>query len=194
MLTKDNRLWQFISHLFLSIDQLGNVLAGGNSDNTISARVGFYNHHDYTASRFSRYWKFLEWIIDTAFEPVDGKAHCHEAYHNDAGEIFNSEVIELFVIIAGLLIILTCIPIAVILYTLSAFKIVKQKVIQREENLTKRLDYCNLQLKSLLQEIKEHPIKDLDTSEAKRSFVRMKGRISYLEKVLETGEIEDHLQ
>lgn len=193
MLTKENLIWQFVSHLFLSIDQFGNVLAGGNSDNTISARIGFYNHHAYLKKDVPGYWKFLEWVIDTTFEPVDGKGHCHEAYHNDAGEIFNTEVTKLFIVIAGVIIILSCIVIAFFLYSLSGLGLVKQKEIDRTGNLTKRFDYCNLQLKSILQEIDEHPLTGLDTSMAELSLQRLKDRVDYIESVLKSGDMQSSI-
>ena len=115
MLTKNSPVWKYISHLFLSIDQFGNALAGGNSDNTISARIGFYNHHESPVRKVAGYWKFLEWVIDTTFEPVDGKGHCHEAYHNDASEIFDNYVTRFFILMAFIIIIPSCILIAAIL-------------------------------------------------------------------------------
>jgi len=187
MLTKESPLWKFVSHLFLSIDQFGNALAGGNSDNTISARIGFYNHHESPKNKVAGYWKFLEWVIDTTFEPVDGKGHCHEAYHNDAGEIFDGQVTQFFIVIAGVIIILTCIPIAIVLYLLAFLGIVKQKTIDREENLKRRFDYCNLQLLSMLQELNEHPNTDVNDPKVKESFERFKGRTSYLISVMNDG-------
>lgn len=192
MLTKESPIWKFVSHLFLSIDQFGNALAGGNSDNTISARIGFYNYHA-PSEEVLWYWKCLRWIIDKTFEPVDGKAHCHEAYHNDAGEVFDTTVIKFFIVIAGLIIIITCIPIAAILYTLGALKIVKQKVIDREENLMDRFDYCNLQLKSILQELKEHTDTNLNEEDMRMSFERFKNRSDYLISVIESGTMRSKI-
>ncbi len=193
MLTENNRIWKFVSHLFLSIDQLGNALAGGNSDNTISARIGFYNHHSSPKNEVSGYWKFLEWVIDTTFEPVDGKGHCHEAYHNDAGEIFDSEITRFFIVIASVIIIVSCVVIALVLYPLAGLGILKQKKIDRSVNLATRFDYCNLQLKSILQELDEHSIKDLDLTNAKVSFERLKGRVDYIESVLESGTMQSSI-
>lgn len=81
---------KYILHLLISIDQLGNVIAGGNPDNTISARVGFYNHHYPDDQKVTFFYKAFEWIINTTFWPIDGPNHCHEAYHNDAGEFFDT--------------------------------------------------------------------------------------------------------
>tara|TARA_R110002072_G_scaffold7503_2_gene40930 strand:+ start:726644 stop:727219 length:576 start_codon:yes stop_codon:yes gene_type:complete len=172
MITKNTKFWQYFSHLFVSIDQLGNVVAGGNSDNTISARVGYYTNHyyPYTESEVPWYWSLLERIINTTFYPVDGPNHCHEAYHNDPGEIFDNRVTNFFVvIIAAGLIMPSCIIIALILYFLSALRIVKKKTINREKNLERRIDSCNLLLRSTKQEIFEHNI-DSDLNEAKKKL------------------------
>ena len=46
--------------VLVAIDQLGNAIAGGNPDSTISARVGFFSE---MAKRGKSYWKGLESII-----------------------------------------------------------------------------------------------------------------------------------
>lgn len=77
---------QYLGNLFVSFDQLGNAFAGGNADNTISARVGFFANHGDKGYRW--YWRMLERIINFTFWPIDGEGHCHIAYHNDADENF----------------------------------------------------------------------------------------------------------
>ena len=47
MITSNTLVWKYIGNAFVSIDQFGKSLAGGNPDNTISARVGYYNHYHY---------------------------------------------------------------------------------------------------------------------------------------------------
>lgn len=47
MITNKSSIWRYFSNFFVAIDQLGNTVAGGNPDNTISARVGYYNEHYY---------------------------------------------------------------------------------------------------------------------------------------------------
>lgn len=77
----------YIYDIFVSIDQFGNTLAGGNPDNSISARVGYFSKHAH--SNFSKgYWRNLARLIDFTFWPVDGKDHCHRAYHSNAGHEF----------------------------------------------------------------------------------------------------------
>ncbi len=66
----------------VAIDQLGNALAGGHPDVTISARVGYF------AAQGKRYFGVLENVIDWAFRPVDGDGHCAQARAGETGEQF----------------------------------------------------------------------------------------------------------
>src|SRR5512132_3657047 len=72
-------------NVLIAIDQLGNAIAGGNPDNTISGRVGFFASADH-ASKINSYWKTLERIIDFTFEPLQGPGHCYRAWKGEADE------------------------------------------------------------------------------------------------------------
>lgn len=72
-------------NILVAIDQLGNAIADGNPDNTISARVGYFASNKYKC-RLKPYWKTLEWIIDATFEPVQGPGHCYNAWLAEADE------------------------------------------------------------------------------------------------------------
>ena len=63
--------------ILIAIDQLGNAIAGGNPDSTISARVGYFSDKTLREKTLGRhaYWKGLERIIDFAFFPIDGEKH-----------------------------------------------------------------------------------------------------------------------
>lgn len=76
----------YLLRVLISIDQLGNTLAGGDPDATISARVGY---HMLQPSP-SRYWRTLERVIDFTFEPVDGPGHCDAAYMADTEDRHSS--------------------------------------------------------------------------------------------------------
>lgn len=101
----------WIKGVLIGIDQLGNAIAGGNPDATISARTGYFANE--VESAFKYYWKTMEIIINFSFYPIDGPNHCYEAYledkdeRNEAGSDFMRAVL-------GLIIILFCIPIAFI--------------------------------------------------------------------------------
>jgi len=171
MITKKSKIWKYVSRIFLSIDQLGNVIAGGDADNTISARVGYYNHHYFSENEnVPWYWSLFEKIIDATFYPVDGPNHCHEAYHNDPAEIFDNRLTNVLVAIAATIIIIpSCIIIAFVLYLLSALRIIKRKTIERDKNLEKRLGSCSLILTSTYQEINEHGL-DFDLTASKKEL------------------------
>ena len=73
--------------LLVAFDQLGNALAGGNPDVTISARIG-YNANIGNTNLWL--WKVLEAIVNFTFYLVDGKGHCLQAYNFDTVEDYAS--------------------------------------------------------------------------------------------------------
>jgi len=149
----------YLSNFFVSIDQLGNTIAGGNPDNTISSRVGFYNQHNKSGEIAPWQWRVFEKIINFTFYPIDGKEHCHEAYHNDAGEAFDLHTKNIIVaILAAIIIIPSCILIASLLYTLYLFKIVSPKQINRNHNIKMRLSLSKAKLEGALHELNEHRV------------------------------------
>jgi hypothetical protein len=101
----------WIGGVLVAIDQLGNAVAWGNPDATISARTGYFAK--VADSPFKLYWQCMEWIINVAFYPIDGPDHCYREYikdkdqHNEAGS-------DLVRGVLGLIIIVTCVPIALI--------------------------------------------------------------------------------
>jgi len=102
--------------VLVAIDQLGNAIAGGNPDSTISARVGYFSER---ANRGKGYWKALESIIDFAFFPIDGPRHCYQAWqaedeHFWRGSDFTRVILSVFIIVA-------CPVIAIVLRVLVLF-------------------------------------------------------------------------
>lgn len=149
----------YLNNLFVSIDQLGNVLAGGNPDNTISSRVGYYNKHNTGVEKAPWQWRLFEKVINFTFYPIDGEDHCHEAFHNDAGEEFDTNTNNILVaILAALIIIPSCLLISILLYTLYAFGIVSPKFIDRNKNIKKRLKLAQAKLDGTLHELNEHKV------------------------------------
>lgn len=149
----------FLVNFFVSIDQLGNVLAGGNPDNTISSRVGFYNKHNNFGKKAPLQWRIFEKIINFTFYPIDGDDHCHEAFHNDAGEEFDDHTNNIIVaILATIIIIPSCVLIALVLYLLYLFGIVSPKHIDRNKNIKKRLKLAQAKLEGTLHELNEHKV------------------------------------
>ena len=149
----------YLSNFFVSIDQLGNTIAGGNPDNTISSRVGFYNQHNNSGQKAPWQWRVFEKIINFTFYPIDGIAHCHEAYHNDAGEAFDLHTNNILVaLLAASIIIPSCVLISFLLYPLYLFRIVSPKQIDRNKNIKNRLYLAKAKLDGTLHELNEHRV------------------------------------
>ncbi len=103
--------------VLVAIDQLGNAIAGGNPDATISARVGFFSE---MAKRGKSYWKSLESIIDFAFFPIDGPKHCYQAWQADKDEQFKLGS-DFMRVILSVIIVVVCPVIAIVLHVLVLF-------------------------------------------------------------------------
>ncbi|MGZ2371584.1 hypothetical protein ACXR6G_17525 [Ancylomarina sp. YFZ004] len=147
----------YSSNFFVSLDQLGNTIAGGNPDNTISARIGYYNYHDDYSKEPALHWKLFMYIVDTTFYPIDGERHCHEAYHNDSGEYFD-ETKNWAIAILAIFIIPCCLLIGLILYTLLVMGLVSPKNIDLNNNIKQRIIGANNRLKGTLHEFNEYDI------------------------------------
>lgn len=149
----------YLGNFFVSIDQLGNVIAAGNPDNTISSRVGFYNKHNPSGEKTPWQWRLFEKIINFSFRPIDGKDHCHEAFHNDAGEDFDKNTKNILVaVLAAVIIIPSCVFICILLYSLYALGIVSPKNIDRNRNVKMRLKSAKAKLDGTLYELNEHQV------------------------------------
>ncbi len=72
--------------ILITIDRIGNAIAGGNPNAVISARVGYFSSKKKTP--FRRYWQFLEIVINFSFYPIDGPNHCFRAFQNDKNNNF----------------------------------------------------------------------------------------------------------
>lgn len=98
----------WLRNVAIAIDQLGNALAGGNPDLTISARVGYH-----LANGGGVFWRVVAAVIDYTFKPLDGVGHCLQAYNADS-EDYNNEngsdlargVLSLIVVVACLVLLL----------------------------------------------------------------------------------------
>ena len=97
--------------VLIAIDQLGNALAGGYADSTISARVG-YNVRHATPER-QNYWRLLEGIINYTFLPLDGPDHCYQAYLA-GNQTYYRDGSDLMRVILSSLIIFNATPIAIV--------------------------------------------------------------------------------
>lgn len=149
----------YLTNFFVSIDQLGNVIAGGNPDNTISSRVGYYTEEYYKPEEIPIKWKLFKTIINFTFYPIDGTDHCKEAYYNDVGEDFDKGTSDIAIAILAIFIIISCIPISVLLYSLLAVGFVSPKQINRTKNIKERLRVAEAKLKGVYTELNEYKVK-----------------------------------
>ena len=78
--------YSWFMEVLLALDQLGNSLAGGHHDSTVSARIGFHLY-DADGER-GMFWSFLEFMVNFTFSPIDGPHHCRMAYCADKNEQF----------------------------------------------------------------------------------------------------------
>ncbi len=69
----------YLGRVLQAISQLGNALAGGNADVSISARIG-------QKRKRNGYWRFANGLVDFTFLPVDGRDHCYNAWQKDRDE------------------------------------------------------------------------------------------------------------
>lgn len=70
--------------VLVGIDQLGNAIAGGNPDCTISGRIGYYQEH--ARRPYVWYWNMLAFVVNLTFYPWDGPGHCAQAYEKEKDE------------------------------------------------------------------------------------------------------------
>jgi len=148
----------YLANFFVSIDQLGNVLAGGNPDNTVSSRVGYYTEAYYEKGKVPFRWRFFKTIINTTFWPIDGPEHCKEAYYNDAGEDFDDRTSDIAVFILAIFIIGSCIIIAILLYLLYLLRLVSHRTINRTTNIKQRLRVAEAKLKGVHTELNQYKV------------------------------------
>lgn len=111
---------RYFKNVLISVDQLGNAICGGDPDNTISARVGYFSQADRSVKKW--YWKALEKIINFTFWPVDGENHCQEAFEADPEETFYDNRGDVARVFMSIIIIASCIPISIILYSVWLIK------------------------------------------------------------------------
>lgn len=105
----------YLLSVLIAIDQLGNAIAGGNPDNTISARVGFFAS-DLHQSKIKAYWKTLERIIDFTFAPLQGPGHCFHAWLGEQDEA-DTEATYLARVVLGVFVAVGCFLISLVLWT-----------------------------------------------------------------------------
>ena len=82
-LINPNKRYSWGHNVLVALDQLGNALANGNPDTTISARVGYYANYNTSKPKNLKFWKFTEKMINFAWWPYERDGHCKDAYDAD---------------------------------------------------------------------------------------------------------------
>ena len=76
----------YIKRVLRMLSQAGNTIAVGDTDVSISARIG-YNYLNHR----NLYWSICKNIVDFGFYPLDGKwNHCVNAYKKDTEENYDT--------------------------------------------------------------------------------------------------------
>ena len=109
------KIAKWLWNVLVAIDQLGNTIAGGNPDITISARVGYFANKS-NDRRFYYYWRCLEAVIDFTFYPLDGSKHCLQALQgdNEEGHVHGSDFMRA---VLGIIAVTACLFICVLTWT-----------------------------------------------------------------------------
>lgn len=108
--------------VLVAIDQLGNAIAGGNPDCTISGRIGYYQEH--AVRPYVWYWNMLAFVVNLTFYPWDGPDHCKQAYVKEVKNEFNviKHAIPLVLFLLSLITITSCLAIAPISWIIYGVK------------------------------------------------------------------------
>lgn len=110
----------YIKNVLIALDQVGNAIAGGNPDCTISGRTGYFQYN--AVKPFPYYWKLLAVIIDATFYPVDSHHHCREAYLAEKDEEFYATENIWVLSVLSIITLFFCFVIGIILWTIYGIK------------------------------------------------------------------------
>jgi hypothetical protein len=176
----------YFGNVLISLDQLGNTFAGGNPDNTISARIGYHTSHKKKPSRKISYWNFFRLIVDFTFYPVDGEGHCHHAYHNDSGEDYNTTSKDLAIVCLSIFIIPLSILISIILYILYAIGKVSPKKIDHVEKRLENMIGVSNKLTGIEHAIEEFKLEGNTSNLKKETDYAAKVFKSVAQKILDS--------
>lgn len=114
--------------VLIAIDQLGNAIAGGNPDCTISGRIGYFSQKAVHPAVF--YWLFLQIIVDLTFYPWDGEGHCRQSYEkekfNKFYELKSFRVLALFML--SLFTLSSCLIMCPLFWAIYGIKLLVKKI------------------------------------------------------------------
>lgn len=107
----------YLGRLANALSQLGNALAGGDPDVSISARIGQMNDANL-------FWYVCRVIVDFTFYPIDGWGHCRGAFKSDMLEDYTiGQDWRIGIVVMTCLMVLVCV--ILVWFTWSYFGIKK---------------------------------------------------------------------
>lgn len=112
----------YLKNIMVAVDQVGNALAGGNPDNTISGRTGYFAKYGKNYSLW--FWLSMQFIIDTTFYPFDGKGHCYQAYQKELDEQFYMTR-KIALVLFALITVVSCLILIIPFYIIHLINVIR---------------------------------------------------------------------
>lgn len=115
----------YLKRVLIAVDQLGNAIAGGNPDATISGRIGYFAKNSHKSVRL--YWLLMQFIVDATFYPLDGYNHCFDSYLNDKNEEYRPAKLVIAFFGLSLITVVSCLILIIPFYIFWAIGVIKRK-------------------------------------------------------------------
>lgn len=122
----------YIGKNFNSLSQLGNTLTHGDSDVSISGRIGF----NYLKHR-NLFWVICKSIVDFTFYPIEGWGHCERAYKADLKEIYSPKGNVWGLAFMCLLLIVFCLILSIIFYSYKLIHLINERLFTQSRKRNK---------------------------------------------------------
>jgi len=126
LLTQFKRnIMSYLKRVLIAIDQLGNAIAGGNPDATISGRIGYFASSPDT--KVVLYWLVMQFIVDATFYPLDGINHCYDSYLKDKNESYRPAKLVVAFLALSFITVLSCLILIVPFYIFWGLGLIKKR-------------------------------------------------------------------
>jgi len=112
--------------IFIWIDKRFNFVSGGNIENTISGRVGYYANQANISVRW--FWWTLQFVIDLTFYPLDNHHHCRDSWTRDESHgDYKPTKLVVFFFLLSLFAVTACLILIIPFYTLLLLGVFNKK-------------------------------------------------------------------
>lgn len=111
---------KWLVNVFYNFSRVGNSLANGNRDVSVSGRLG------YNKLAKGGVWSVLAAIVDWAFLPVDGKNHCERQAHEEFDHGIREGSDRALAVICALVVLFTPL-IALVSYSCGLIDLIERK-------------------------------------------------------------------